>query len=427
MSIGNNVVIQGIYSGIEESLNTILDARAAELGDLLRLQQETVKSMVHKKQLLLIQLEEETALKNTEKVINTLNEEFEKEKTKLDNELNELKEVIFRSIMNETNPEKQKNMSTFLIEYIQKHKEYVRLTRNGLSIAEQQREEYGLFSNIISGFVNKFYDNFDFLTDRLKIIMNKLNSYLSKKLNTEVDVEYGLDELILERNSTRSSSIKTVSTVATVATDETGKLLDNAFNPTMAAITTLELIRDRLIDITKNLPKNFLKFATTGIGSPSENSSNGSRSIFLKKGAPLRYHSGLTESQGSTSTIDSDALSSIESQSDVNFLGNNQSFYQPSQELPLPEGLKLRRMSSAPLVEQVPIILSQKTDPNLFTRRRKFAPGKVLGKNTRFERYNNPLGKPRSKKGSPKVRTRANSVGGKKHRRRTTHRKKRIN
>jgi hypothetical protein len=323
MSISNNAVIQDIYSDIEESLNTILDARAAELGDLLRLQQETVKSMVHKKQLLLIQLKKKTALKNTEDVINTLNEEFEKEKTKLDNELNALKEVIFRSIMNETNPEKQKNMSTFLIEYIQKHQENVLLTRNGLSIAEQQREEYGLFSNILSGFVRKFYDNFDLLTDRLKIIMNKLNSSISKILKTEVDLEYGLDELILERNSTRSSSIKTVATVATVATDETGKLLDNAFNPTMAAITSLELIRDRLIDITKNLPKNFLKFATTGIGSPSENSSNGSRSIFLKEGAPRGViHYGLTESQGSTSTIDSDALSPIESQSEVNFLGN---------------------------------------------------------------------------------------------------------
>ena len=390
MSISNNAVIQDIYSEIEESLNIILDARAAELGDLLRLQQETVKSMVHKKQLLLIQLKNKIALKNTEDAIKTLNKEFEDEKTKLDNELNALKEVIFRSIMNETTPEKQKNMSNFLIEYLQKHQEKVRLTRNGIIIAEQQREEYGLFSNILSGFVRKFYNNFDLLTDRLKIIMNTLNSSISKKLKTEVDREYGLDELILEQNSTRSSSIKTV---ATVATDETGKLLDNAFNPTMAAITSLELIRDGLINITKNLPKNFLKFATNGIGSPSENSSNGSRSIFLKEGVPRGViHSGLTESQGSTSTINSDALSSIESQSEVNFLGN------------IPP---LRRTRSLPLEGNVnsfnTILSPHSNDDRLLSRR---VPGNMLPNNYRkinILREDKPRSRSRSRSrnGSP--------------------------
>jgi hypothetical protein len=428
MSIGNNVVIQGIYNDIEESLNTILDAHAAELGGLLRLQQEQIQMVADRKKLVLSQMRDKIHLNETQQILNTLNANFIKEELELKKELSELKQVIMDSIIEQECNEQNQVMSESMVKYLKRIRKSVKQKKNEAMIVlnNQADKEYKLFSTIISGFSKRFYIRLDRLTDFWQKKISVVNEFLEAE--GMIDKEYGIDELVFEPTDSIKHS-ETIKSNATTATNVTGKLLDKALRPgfgciAMAGIKQLRIglkhISDRITG--HRLYKSI--FSGNDVHSDITVSTNEMkmRRKMYNDAIPLGHiHDGYE----SNSSIDTDYVKSLPGSQqgpEVNVLDNTP-----------PSGIT--RSSSLPLEAPVPImfsprfneeLLSQKTDDPRFFRR-PIVPGKITATKGRTARYHNPLGKPRSKKGSPKGITRRNSMGGKKHRRRTTHRKKRIN
>lgn len=326
-------VIQGIYGDIENSLNVILDARAAELNDLLRVQQEKVQMVAHSKQVALSQLITKRKLNDTQKIIANLDKKFLEEELKLKEELDKLKQVIMRSIIEQDCNEKKQGMSDFMVKYLKDIKKSVRNTRDVAMIAAEHQLEDQRFSNIISGFSGRFYERFDRLNEYLRIQILKLNEFLQ----TPVDPDIGIDELVFETTSSKSATIKTN---ATTATDETGRLLDNALRPGVGCIAKVgfQEIQTGLNVIVSRL-HNYIFSDITSDSGRTGLSSIMNRKRILDNAAPRNVFLGNISPTGSDSSIDTEILDFSPSDT-ISTLGKPEPFY---------TGTDLRRFSSMPL------------------------------------------------------------------------------
>ena len=452
MSIGNNVVIQGIYNDIEESLNTILDAHAAELGGLLRLQQEQVKIVADQKKMVLSEMEETKKKKNVQKRLDSLDKEFIQEKEKLDKELSKLKEFIMDSIKQE-NCNGNNKVDRDLVDYVISIKNAVKQKNNEAMIVlnNQADEEYKLFSTIISGFSDEFYKRLDRLTNFWQKKISAVNDFLKAK--GMIDKEYGIDEFVFETTDSIKHS-ETIKSNATTATNVTGKLLDKALRPgvgciAMAGIKQLQIglkhISDRITG--HRLYKSIFSGIDSDYDITEVSPSEIDRRDKMYKNAipPGHIHTGDESDYESDSSIDTNYVQSLPGSQqgpEVNVLDNTP-----------PSGIT--RSLSLPLegnVNSFNTRFSTRSDDYRLSRRR--VPGNMLPDNFNlFGEYkpisrsrsrsrslsrsrSRSLSRSRSRNRSPGSRSRrfqkksptsANSMGGKKHRRRTTHRKKRIN
>lgn len=416
--------VQPILDDITKSVEGILNSRAIELNDFLRQQHTEVMRVIDLKNAMLVQMGPIAKDKETERVIKELEKKFTKEKVKLDTAIDELKYRIIH-IIREQSCEDGKYAMLNVPDLLSGFAKEVKKTATAIEIANEQQKERDMFSKMMEGFTNTFYR----ILDRAHKYAGNAVKEINDKLKAPVDYDYGVDAMYNDNLSVSSHRTKW-----TDYTSETGRLLDEAFQPGIGCITRtgIEQLQIGLNDIRDRVYQFIFNDILSDSGITISEKEQKMHNARLASGIPrgnINFGDNTQSSVGSQSTIATEYVPSpIASQSEDYVLDKIPSFYPP-----LPEDL--RRTSSVPLEDPVPImfsprfneeLLSQKTDdPRFFSR--PIVPGKITATKGRTARYHNPLeGKTRSKKGSPKGRSRANSRGGKKHRRRTAHKRKNV-
>ena len=416
--------VQPILDDITKSVEGILNSRAIELNDFLRQQHTEVLRVIDLKNAMLFEMGQHAKDKETERVIKELEKKFTKEKVKLDIAIDELKYRIIHMIR-EQSCEDSNDAMLNVPDLLSGFAKEVKKTATAIEIANEQQKERVMFSKMMEGFTNTFYK----ILDRAHKYAGNAVKEINDRLKTPVDYEYGVDVMYNDNLSVSSHRTKW-----TDYTSETGRLLDEAFQPGIGCITRtgIEQLQIGLNDIRNSIYGFIFNDILSDSGITISEKEQKMHNARLASGIPrgnINFGDNAQSSFGSQSTISTENVpspfasqSSIASQPEDGVLDKVPSFYPP-----LPEDL--RRTATVPIMFSTRFTDALPKSPVSDDMRlqRPIVPGKITKGRTARHYHYNPLGKPRSEKGSKKGRSRANSRGGKKHRRKTTHRKKRMN